>query len=117
MTAVVGLGSEVRGPLVQASKAECDGGCAEWLMCEKSTGHMSRTGYPACLDYSEKMLAWHLLGVDASGSGEASSRAARDDFFTSSEHPDPASGPGVLEETPMRYKVSGSAEMADTSLV
>ena len=36
---------------------------------------------------------------------------------TYSEQPNPARGPGVLEETRMRYKVSGSAEMTDTSLV
>jgi len=34
-----------------------------------------------------------------------------------SEQPNPARGPGVPEETTMRYKVSGDAEMTDTSWV
>jgi hypothetical protein len=34
-----------------------------------------------------------------------------------SEQPNPARGPGVLEETTMRYKVNGSDEMTHTSLV
>lgn len=33
------------------------------------------------------------------------------------EQLNPARGPGVPEETTMRYKVNGSAEMTDTSLV
>ena len=33
------------------------------------------------------------------------------------ESPNPARGPGVPEETDLRYKVNGSAEMTDTSLV
>lgn len=31
--------------------------------------------------------------------------------------PNPASGPGVREETDMRYKVNGGAEMTDQPLV
>jgi len=34
-----------------------------------------------------------------------------------SEQPNPARGPGVPAETPMRYKVNDGAEMTDTSLV
>ncbi|MBO3708925.1 MAG: hypothetical protein J5X21_21455, partial [Candidatus Accumulibacter sp.] len=39
------------------------------------------------------------------------------DLLTTSEQPNPARGPGVPEETTMRYKVNGDAEMTDTSLV
>ncbi len=37
--------------------------------------------------------------------------------LVATEHPNPAGGPGVPEETDLRYKVNGSAEMTDKSLV
>lgn len=37
--------------------------------------------------------------------------------LSASEHPNPARGPGVPEETDLGYKVNGSAEMTDPSLV